>query len=110
MAERAGVRRENPVRDRITQDLEVVLREVAVLPERAEEWDPENANDEQDAYEPEWASVVYDRFGDLERAHRAGKMGPVQEKRYARAKALLREQMPLIERYGLEKPSVPLGD
>ena len=96
--------------DRVEQDLEVVLREVAVLPERAEEWAPENANDEQDAYEPEWASVVYDALGDLERAHRAGEMNAAQEGRYAELKALFRELMPLIERYGLERPQVALDD
>lgn len=96
--------------DRVDQDLESVLREVAVLPERAEEWDPEDANDEQDAYEPEWASVVYDMLGDLERAHRAGEMNAEQEGRYSELKALFRERMPLIERYGLEKPTVPLED
>ena len=52
--------------ERVDQDLEVVLRKLQTLPEHAEEWDPERVNDEQDAYEREWASVVYDMLGDLE--------------------------------------------
>lgn len=54
--------------------------------------------------------MAYDRMSRLEDAYRAGLMSAEQERRYSRAKALFRERMPLIERYGLGKPTVPLED
>lgn len=97
--------------ERVDQDLEVVLAELTDLPERAEEdWDPERVNDEQDAYESEWASFALGMMDGLEHAYASGGMSAEQEGRYAELKALLRERMPLIERYGLERPRVPLDD
>ena len=87
-----------------------VLKELRFLPEYAEGWDPEVPTDEQDAYASEWASVAYDRMSRLEGAHHAGLMSTEQGRRYSRAKALFKERMPLIERYGLEKPKVPLEE
>ena len=96
---------------RVNQDLEVTLIELADLPQRAEEdWDPERANDEQDAYESYWPTLALDKMDDLERAYSSGSMSAEQETRYTELKALFRERMPLIERYRLEKPTVPLDD
>ena len=97
-------------RERVDQDLEDVLAEVKDLPEQAEGWDPERVNDEQDAYESEWPSFALGMMNDLERAYGSGGMSAEQEGRYAELKALLRERMPLNERYGLERPRVPLDD
>lgn len=92
---------------RVNPDLEVLFAELTDLPEQAEGWDPERVNDEQDAYESEWASYALGRINDLERAHTSGAVSPEQERRYAEVKALFRDRMPFIERYGLDKPAVP---
>ena len=81
------------------------------MTEHAEDWTPDPAGiDALDAYASEWASVAYDRMNALERANRSGTMTPEQEGLYAEAKALFRERMPLIERHGLDEPTVPLDD
>lgn len=98
--------------ERVDRYLGKVISELEVLPEHTEEWEAGGAEaiDEQDAYETEWASVALARMDRLEWASRSGAMSPEQEERYGRVKALFRERMPLIERYGLEKPTVPLED
>ena len=95
--------------EKVDQDLEDVLAELMDLPERAEEdWDPERVNDEQDAYESYWPTLTLDKMDGLEGAHASGGMSDEQERRYSELKALFRDRMPLIERYGLEKTNVPL--
>ena len=95
---------------RVDQDLRVLFAELEDLPEHAEDWDPERVNDEQEAYESEWPSLALGALNDLKRAHGSGGMSAEQERRYAELKALFRKRMPLIERYGLEKPTVPLEE
>ena len=97
-------------RDKVDQDLDVVIRELGALPEYVEDWEAGDAAaiDALDAYETEWASVAGGRMGRLERALRCGAMSPRQEERYARARALFEQRTPLIERYDLSRPAVPL--
>lgn len=90
--------------------LAVVIRELEGLPSLAETWPaPGESTDEVDSYNSWWESVAGARMNRLESAHRAGLMSPAQESRYARAKKLFEARMPLLERYGLDKPTVPLG-
>ena len=97
--------------ERVDQDLRVVLRELQTLPEHAEDWTPDPRGiDALDAYASYWASVAYDRTDDLERAFRLGAMSAEQERSYLEVKAVFRERLSLIERYGLERPRVPLGN
>ena len=94
--------------DEVDQHLRVVIRELEGLPSLAETWmPPEHSTDDVDSYSSWWETVAGGMTNRLEDAHRAGRMSPDQERRYARAKALFRERMPLIERYGLDKPTVP---
>ena len=46
----------------------------------------------------------------LERAYRSGAMSVKQKACYSEVKALFRERMPLLERFWLDKPRVPLED
>ena len=89
--------------------LGVVTRELEGMPSLVETWPPPGrCTDEVDSYNSWWETVAGGMTNRLEDAHRAGRMSPDQERRYARAKALFGERMPLIERYGLDKPTVPL--
>ena len=88
-----------------------VLKELRFLPEYAEDWTPDPEGiDALDAYASEWASVALGRMNRLERAHRSGAMSAEQQARYSEVKALFRKRMPLIERFWLDKPTVPLED
>lgn len=87
-----------------------VEAELSSLPEEAEDWDPVNPTDSQDAYASEWASVAYGEMDRLEEAKRAGMMDATQSRRYAAIKELFKERMPLIEHYSLDKPRVALDD
>lgn len=97
------------MRFEVDQHLRVVIRELEGLPSLAETWmPPEHSTDDVDSYTSWWESVAGGRMNRLEGAYRAGRMSPEQERRYASVKGLFRERMSLIERYGLDKPTVPL--
>lgn len=91
-------------------DLRKVFAELEAMPEHVEDWTPDAAGiDALDAYASEWAAVAYDRMDALERAYRSGGMSAEQERRYGEVKTLFRERLPLIRRYELDEPRVPLG-
>ena len=92
----------------IDRYLASVETELKYLPEEAEDWDPVNPTDSQDTYASEWASVAYGDMGRLEEAKHAGMLNAAQSRRYAAIKELFKERLPLIERYSLDVPSVPL--
>lgn len=94
--------------DSIDRYLSSVEAELKYLPEQAEDWDPVNPTDSQDTYASEWASVAYGDMGRLEEAKQAGLMNATQSQRYVAIKELFKERLPLIERYSLDVPRVPL--
>lgn len=97
--------------ERVDRYLGMVIRELEGLPSLAEtRQPPEESTDDVDSYNSWWESVVGGMTTRLESAHRVGRMSPEQEWRYARTKALFRQHMPLLERYGLDRPTVPLED
>lgn len=77
----------------------------------AETWPPPGRyTDDVDSYNSWWESVAGGITVRLEGAYRAGRMSTEQERRYARARAFFRQHMPLLERYGLDRPIVALED
>lgn len=109
MDEREEVRHTRTSPEDVERYLGVVLGELEGLPSLAQTWDlPEHSTDDVDSYNSWWESIAGARMDRLEAAYRAGRMSPNQERRYAEAKRLFAERMPLIERYGLDAPGVPL--
>ena len=108
MDERAEVDRQRLDQDEIERYLDKVLKELEALPDYAQDWDPVDPTDEQDTYASEWASVAYGRMDRLEQSYVQGRMDATQNKRYAAIKELFKARLPLIERYSLDVPRVPL--
>ncbi len=92
----------------IDADLSMVSAEVGALRELAS--DPKGAEDGARIYDfnVRWGTLMSGRLLRVEHYHRAGELTEEQERRYRELRRELGEAMPLIERLGITRPSVPL--
>lgn len=109
MDERTRIDRQRLDQDEVERYLDKVLKELEALPDYAQDWDPIDPTDEQDAYASEWASVAYGRMDSLEDSYRSGSMSVRQGERYLHIKSLFSERLDLIKHYSLDEPRVPLN-
>lgn len=94
----------------IHRDLDIVSAEVAAL--RALASDPDKAGDGARVYDfsIRWGVLMSGRLIRLEHYYRAGELTREQERSYRGLRSDLKEAMPLIERFGIARPTVPLED
>lgn len=109
MDERTRIERRRSPEESINLFLEKVESALQYLPDHAQDWDdPRHPTDAQEVYAAEWPTVVYGEMDGLEQAYTEGLMDSDQIRRYTAIKKLFKQRMPLIERYELDLPRVPL--
>lgn len=89
-------------------DLAMISSEIGALRELAS--DPEEAGNRGKVYDfgIRWGVLMSGRLKRIEHYHRAGELTQEQERRYRQLRRELGEAMPLIERLGISRPTVPL--
>ena len=94
----------------IDADLSMVSAGIGALRELAS--DPEGAEDAGKVYDfsIRWGILMSGRLLRIEHYHRAGELTDEQERRYRELRRELGEAMPLIERLGIARQTVPLED
>ncbi len=92
----------------IDADLSMVSAGIETLRELAS--DPEGKKDGAKIYDfnVRWGTLMAGRLRRVEHYHRAGELAEEQERRYRELRRELKEAMPLIERLGITRPTVPL--
>ncbi len=91
-------------------DLGMVSAGIEALRELAS--DPDGAGDKGRVYDfsVRWGVLVSGRLERVEHYHRKGELMEEQERRYRELRRELEEAIPLIERFGIARPTVPLED
>ena len=91
-------------------DLGMVSAEIEALRDLG--GDPKGAEDKGKVYDfsIKWGVLMTGRLKRIEHYHRAGDLTEEQGRRYRELKRELKEAIPLIERLGIARPTVPLED
>lgn len=94
----------------IDVDLSMIFVETSALRELAS--DPDKAEDGARVYDfsIRWGVLMSGRLKRLEHYHRTGELTEEGERRYRELRRELEEAIPLIERLGIARPTVPLED
>lgn len=94
----------------IDRDLDMIFAETEALRELAS--DPDKAQDGARVYDLSirWGTLMSGRLKRLEYYYRTGDLTEDQERRYRRLRDELKDAIPLIERLGIGRPTVPLEE
>lgn len=94
----------------IERDLNMIEEAIKGLRELAS--DPEKAENGSRIYDfnVRWGTLMSGRLRRLEHYYRGGELTDRQEESYRGLRRKLEDTMPLIERLGVTRPTVPLGD
>lgn len=90
-------------------DLDLMFAQVTALRELAS--DPDKAQDSARVYDfsIRWGTLVHGRLERLAYYHGRGELTLDEQARYESLRRELREALPLLERFGLARPSAALG-
>ncbi|WP_433501169.1 hypothetical protein ACQP1K_13170 [Sphaerimonospora sp. CA-214678] len=93
----------------VAADLDMLFGEVEALRELA--GDPQASADQARVYDfsIRWGTLLAGRLPRLEHYYRNGGLTPDERARYDALRVALREALPMVERLGIARPSIPLG-
>lgn len=94
----------------IDADLDLIFAAVEALRKLADELD--KAQDSARVYDfsIRWGTLLHGRLERLVYYHDRGELTPSERQRYQELRAALRRSLPLVERWGLARPSVALDE
>ncbi|MFC0862149.1 hypothetical protein ACFHYQ_07550 [Sphaerimonospora cavernae] len=94
----------------VSADLDMLFDEVEALRVLAD--DPQASADQAQVYDfsIRWGTLLAGRLPRLDHYYRRGGLTPDERARYDTLRAALRDALPAMERLGIARPTVPLGD